>query len=162
MNTFWACCLRGQAEHLETSFLEDALRSGEFLEYDRKGDTFHVGEMQNRLIRLLQSIKFHTRISRTAAESKGALANYASKDCSTKTRVHNKDLLQPLAWLEDERHILRELVSVYALLEDKRITFADDQPAAPLLADMFDIPIMEKVTHDDTVQWLTYQLSSEP
>jgi hypothetical protein len=156
MNTFCACWLEAQSRRIQTTFLEEALRSGEFLEYNRESDAIEVGVAQGTLLRLLHEIRGYDRVSETISTGTNLFAKYTSKNANSKTTVQNADLIGPLALLDQEVSLVKALAGTYRSLATG--TWASDVPlavATPVhLGIVFDVPVRQIPTSAEATQWI--------
>ena len=156
MNTFCMCCIQ-PVPFLETTFLEECLSSGEFLEYDRESDSPKVGSLQARLIELLKEIRSHLRSCQKAAEGKNLLGAYGTRDSHSYATVKNTDLIAPIAALDGEYRLITKLIATYAALQGKLSATVSDGDESLLFA--FDIPLMQMPTLEECENWLKVLVS---
>ncbi|HKO49973.1 MAG TPA: DUF4062 domain-containing protein [Polyangiaceae bacterium] len=156
MNTFCACWLEGQARHLQTTFLEEALRSGQFLEYNRARDAIEVGAEQDALLQLLDEVRGYARLSQSISAGPNLFGAYASKNAESKTTVKNADLFVPIALLDSEVSLVRRLKATFRSLANG--TWVSDVPRTAnvpaRLATVFEVSVRQMPTLVEVRQWL--------
>ncbi len=105
--------LFGQWGQLATNALEDAVNSGEFLEYDSSKSDFSVGEVQYHLLRLRDEIRKLGRIESTGDELRErALATISTIHKMAHPRIRTPELVATLHLA----NILHNILSLTAAL----------------------------------------------
>jgi hypothetical protein len=152
MNTFCIVCAEPGSGFLQTTFLEEAVRSGEFLDYDKSTDSLVVGPIQCALVDLLSQIEKHRLISSAMEGAKNLLSTYGSRNKWATINVQNTDLIVPLTWLDSFHILLNKFYATYSMLSggEAKSVLAHTTTAS----DIFNIPLRCAVTSSEAKAWL--------
>lgn len=153
MNSFCILCLAHTVRQLETTFLDEALRSGEFLDYDRDADAYYVGPMQAMLISLRDAIDSSLDLSRSVSKSDNLLGKYGSRNSSGKVKVKNVDLISPIFMLDAHPRTAAKLIQVYQVLHNgAQPPPPEDEATHPPL--IWDVEVRSKPSIAQVTDWL--------
>jgi len=145
LNTLIAGTLNLPRE-LETRFLDEALRSGEFLEHDGQADNYKIGPLLQCLIELGGTLEAF-RNNQLVAERRTQFVEYITKGSGDETvSVSNVDLTL-LGWITEQAETtIRRLVSAFRILGGQ----PDVETAADIkTGGVIDLPTKNPPTWDE-------------
>src|SRR6476619_2959582 len=133
-------------ERLSTQFVDQALTSGEFLEYDLERQSYQSSAINDALIILRDNVD---RLKYVVQSSKEALAAFVAtySDASTAEEdvsVKNQDLLPPLGIAACQQNIVNLSVALLKALDgdNSRLLNLKLNPTSPLASEA------EKIGHE--------------
>jgi len=150
----------GGGNRLSTCFINQALISGEFLDYYPDLNTYQSGPINKALLELRENIdrlRFMQQFSRD--ELTGFVGKYKGlSKTEENVTVSNKDLLMPLALADCEQNILALTVAlVKALDSDMTLLLKLNlNPTSPLLTEAEKIK-NETPSLEDIIKWVSEQ-----
>ena len=144
-------CMLGSTA-LETMFLDEALRSGEFLEFDAQEDRFRVGPAQELLIQVRSSIETLRRMSSDDEQRKKFLGYGATGDPNRVVAVPNVDLLPVVLTYAAYEMAARVLVAAHRMLSGGIPSVVDK----PLPTQLDGLPVKAAANRSlrDVEEWI--------
>jgi hypothetical protein len=111
-------CIAGDAQSsVQTRFLDEALRTGEFLEYDRNSHGYRPGPLQEGLIALGQAVDRFKRTPPTESARSRLMEKYLTKGLGTDlVSVTNADLVGICTFFIAYEALVQATVSAFRLL----------------------------------------------
>ncbi len=116
MFVLWA---GGVGKNLKTMFLDEALNSGEFLEFDHQQDSYVVGKVQQALINLkdqIERLRFGEEAF-SALKRQQLVEAFKPKKNQTAVRVTNDELVLVFAAHDLQANIVRLSEAIYQALD---------------------------------------------
>jgi Domain of unknown function (DUF4062) len=111
------CSAGGEQERIQTRFLDEALRTGEFLEYDPASHEYRLGPLQESLIVLGHAVEGFKNARPTESARTEMLKKYLTKRPGTdRVLVNNGDLVGICSFFVVFEALVRATVSAYRLL----------------------------------------------
>lgn len=148
-NSLRLLCLANPCAKLQWVFLEEALCSGEFLEWDSTKDVFIAGPLQKILLQLRDAI--HSSLP-------GDLIDYASiwgqltKDVNKKIRFKNPELLSIVMLFDMLEHLSSLMVAALKILSGNTQSRIHIKPR--FREGMHDFPIKKNLSIDEIYAWI--------
>ena len=141
----------GGVKALGTRALDEAIRSGEFLEYAPHLDDYRIGSTQESLIRLADAIDGLKRSMPGADEMAQFRAYVRRGDGATIVSVRNSDLLLLCFVYLHYEAVIERLFAVYRSLNG-----LPPVPSKPPreLSTMTDIPLTESMSDEEIAGWI--------
>jgi hypothetical protein len=155
------------ADSLSTQFLDQALTSGAFLEYDFDLNTYKGGMIHNALFQLkgnINRMKFFSEGAiydrLIAFSSRYVPVNNPSVNTDINVTVSNEDLMTPLACYDCEQNVAMLCMAIVKALDGdtKLLASLKLNPSSPS-ADEAEKIEAERTTIDDVVTWLDEAVS---
>ncbi|MBC8492792.1 MAG: DUF4062 domain-containing protein [Chloroflexi bacterium] len=147
----------GKGYGLSTRFIDHALISGEFLEYDPDLHTYRSSQINNALFELRENID---RLRFMGSSSRDAFMNFAEKykhllKIEGDVPVSNSDLLVPLALADCQQNIVDLTVALIKALDGnaKMLSELHLNPTSPLLTEAERIK-NETPNLDEIIKWV--------
>ena len=135
---------------LETRFLDEALRSGEFLEHDGQADNYKIGPLLQCLIELGETLEAF-RKNQLVAERRTQLFKYVTKGSGDETVFVSNVDLAVLGWLHEQAETtIRALVSAFRILGGQP---GVETAAGIKTGGVIDIPTKNPPTWDEIEHW---------
>lgn len=124
---------------LSTIFLDEALKSGEFLEFDAQKDAYKVGEVQDGLLKLkgeietLRSIESWFPLGERIKFANEYLPLLKTGERDMEMDVSNLELVKPISCFDRHINVLRLSVAVFIALngEDAKFEKLSLNPSSP-------------------------------
>jgi hypothetical protein len=147
----------GVGENLKTTFLDEALNSGEFLEFDHQQDSYIVGKLQQALIELkgqIERLRFGEEAF-SALERRQLMDTLKAKKNQTAVSVPNDELVLVYAAHDLQANIVSLIEAIYQALEGNpaAIDNVSLYPSSPFVVENEQIA-EECPTTSDIQGWL--------
>lgn len=139
-------------QRLETTFLDEALRSGEFLEYDREVHDFRVGPIQQGLLKVRDSIdRFHRTL--TSEQNEKIFAKYLTQgDGAQVITIQNVDLIQIYMFYDAYEATTYSLINAYGALTGRSPLPSRDSHRD--IATKFNVKTVAMPTVEEVDDWV--------
>lgn len=164
-NLFWLgiyLLLKGSAKKLSTQFLDQALSSGAFLEYDFQVNNFKSSSIHDALFQLKENIGILKGLDEGTVRdelfkfiAKYAAPNNHSAQTTDSVTVKNDELLFPLAYHSCEENVYLLCIAMLKALNGETKVLADLKlnPLNPSQEEVEKVK-QERTTIEDIAAWL--------
>lgn len=147
------CTAGGAQESIQTRFLDEALRTGEFLEYDRELRGYRVGALQESLIVLGHAVDRFKNARPTESARMELLKKYLSKRPGTDlVAVTNGDLVGICSFFVSYEALVRATVSAFRVLEG--LSPLPEYNEGERLLKVVDVPMQDKPALAEVDSWM--------
>lgn len=142
---------------MQTRFLDQALRTGEFLEYDRASRSYRAGTFQEALITLALAIDRFKSSRPTESERSDLLRTYLTKRPATDlVSVPNGDLIGICGFFVAYEALVNATISVFRLLTG--LPPLREYNTSERLSEIAGVPTLGKPTLEEVDVWMrTYE-----
>jgi hypothetical protein len=109
----------GVGKNLKTTFLDEALNSGEFLEFDHRQDSYVVGKLQQAMIDLkdqIERLRFNEE-SFSALKRQQLMDGFKGKKNQSAVRVPNEEIVLVYAAHDLQANIVALIEAIYRALD---------------------------------------------
>lgn len=150
----------GHGDKYSSQFIDQALISGEFLEYDRNLNAYRSGLINNSLIQLRENIDRLKSIGQNFGSQRVSLLEkykaYMKRE--EDVSVSNVDLIMPLAIVDCELNIVNLSTALVKALDGdyKKLEGLKLYPSSPLATEAEKIE-KETVSIDEIIEWIKDQ-----
>jgi hypothetical protein len=143
---------------LSSRFIDEALSSGHFLEYDNNKNAYKPSILSERLFQLRDKIEHvQTMIKGSGQITNYLLAKYSSlADLEKDISIPNQDIIIPMSISNCQEDIVNLSIGIYKALEGNE-SFLDTiqlNPLSPLPLDTEKLK-NELVTREEIIEWLS-------
>lgn len=150
INTMWMGLI--SIPSYETTFLEEALRSGEFMDYDKARDRFHVGTTQRVLIQLRRALQAVNQTDYTSLRNSLTENHYVESGPGDRSvTVKNAHLLPLVLGYHTFESAVHLLIKAHRVLSGKA---APPSIQPPLPKAMLNIPLKNLPSLEQVEAWI--------